>query len=371
MMPGIQFEEFWKALRSAYSKNTLSQMIRVRLGRRLDDIVADGPLQDMTFELIQTAEQEGWEVDLIREAHKYVPGNSDLMRVYQKYGLSTVADVQSKGQPLAASQAVTDSGFEVLAKANLPPFDVVAWRENMLAMEGRVCRIELNDGTARKGTGFLVGPDAVLTNYHVMQPIIDDRAKASGVVLRFDYKKLRNGQDDWGTTTRLHQDWLIDESKYSPAEKLGKTPDNPPPTPDELDYALVRLSDRFGEAPINAKAPESPPRGWVSVPQENPPIGAGMPMMILQHPQGTPLKLALDTQAVMTLNANQTRVKYATNTEPGSSGSPCFDLNWNLLALHHYGDEAFGQPPYNQGVPIGVIWNRLGAKAEALGGKSP
>ena len=41
-----------------------------------------------------------------------------------------------------------------------------------------------------------------------------------------------------------------------------------------------------------------------------------------QHPEGTPLKLALDTEAVISLNANNTRVLYSTNTEPGSSGSP-------------------------------------------------
>jgi V8-like Glu-specific endopeptidase len=31
-------------------------------------------------------------------------------------------------------------------------------------------------------------------------------------------------------------------------------------------------------------------------------------------------------------------VRYAVNTEPGTSGSPVFDKDWRLVALHHLGD---------------------------------
>jgi V8-like Glu-specific endopeptidase len=96
-----------------------------------------------------------------------------------------------------------------------------------------------------------------------------------------------------------------------------------------------------------------------------------MPLMIAQHPDGKPLKLAVDTESVIGVNANQTRVRYATNTEPGSSGSPVFDFDWNLVALHHLGDPAYNHPPaYNQGIPINNIRARLAAtdKLDALGG---
>ena len=84
--------------------------------------------------------------------------------------------------------------------------------------------------------------------------------------------------------------------------------------------------------------------------------------------------MALDTEAVLTVNANNTRVRYATTTEYGASGSPCFDLMWNLIALHHYGDPAYKQPPtYNQGIPIGAIRDRLkkNGKEGAVGGQFP
>ena len=76
-----------------------------------------------------------------------------------------------------------------------------------------------------------------------------------------------------------------------------------------------------------------------------------MPILILQHPNTEPLKLAVDTAGVLKLYENGTRIRYATNTEPGSSGSPCFDIDWKLIALHHYGDPQYDQAQYNQGNP--------------------
>jgi hypothetical protein len=70
------------------------------------------------------------------------------------------------------------------------------------------------------------------------------------------------------------------------------------------------------------------------------------------------LKLALDTEAVIGVNDSGTRVRYRTNTDEGSSGSPCFDDRWNLVALHHAGDPKFAplyHPEYNQGIPFAAI----------------
>jgi hypothetical protein len=99
-------------------------------------------------------------------------------------------------------------------------------------------------------------------------------------------------------------------------------------------------------------------------------IDPPMPVLILQHPQRGPIKLAIDTEAVLQLYENGTRVRYSTNTDPGSSGSPCFDMNWKLIALHHYGDPLHDKAQYNQGIPIKMIRDRLkrSGKEGALGG---
>lgn len=108
-----------------------------------------------------------------------------------------------------------------------------------------------------------------------------------------------------------------------------------------------------------------------------PGFAAKMAIIIAQHPDGDPLKLALDTDAIdqerdhtLGLRPGGMRVRYATNTLGGSSGSPCFDFDWNLISLHHYGDTSYNQPRYNQGIPIGPIRARLEqtGKAAHLGG---
>ena len=168
-------------------------------------------------------------------------------------------------------------------------------------------------------------------------------------------------------------EWNIDHSRFTAGEKAGN-PDQTLPTTDELDYALVRLSRSVGQEPVDGETANGPPRGWIQLPTAAPGIVPQMPILILQHPQTEPLKLAMDTEGVLMVNANETRVRYTTNTEGGSSGSPCFDMKWNLVALHHYGDPAYQHPvTYNQGIPIDAIRKRLVKqhKENALGGPPP
>jgi V8-like Glu-specific endopeptidase len=240
----------------------------------------------------------------------------------------------------------------------------------MALVEGRVCRVEISGNAA--GTGFLVGPDAILTNYHVVKSVLDGTTPAAKTMCRFDYKALADGSRVEGVVVGLHPtEWRLDASPNAPAEDT-RTPNNPLPTTDQLDYVLLRLTRRIGDEPAAPKGgAESPRRGWIAFPTVTPVFVSKMPLMIAQHPDGKPLKLAVDTESVIGVNTNQTRVRYATNTEAGSSGSPVFDLDWNLVALHHLGDPAYDHPPaYNQGVPIDNIRARLvrAGKADALGG---
>jgi hypothetical protein len=144
----------------------------------------------------------------------------------------------------------------------------------------------------------------------------------------------------------------------------------------------VRLERPFGDEPASPhpQPGKATKRGWVRIPDKGKALAFTSPMALLiaQHPDGAPLKMAMDTSAIdktlqppLWLNGAGTRVRYATRTEGGSSGSPCFDFDWNLIALHHYGDPAQGHPPtYNQGVPIGLIRDLLEARGHAavLGG---
>jgi V8-like Glu-specific endopeptidase len=58
-------------------------------------------------------------------------------------------------------------------------------------------------------------------------------------------------------------------------------------------------------------------------------------------------------------------VTYRTNTLGGSSGSPCFNADLELIALHHGSDPDFHPahtPEYNEGIPFDTILARLANK---------
>jgi endonuclease G len=67
------------------------------------------------------------------------------------------------------------------------------------------------------------------------------------------------------------------------------------------------------------------------------------PMYVLQHPKGGPMTLALSTNGVTWIDPGQATVQYTTRTAGGSSGSPCFNANWDLVALHHAGSSSKGE----------------------------
>jgi hypothetical protein len=208
-----------------------------------------------------------------------------------------------------------------------------------------------------------------ITNYHVVEAVIEGEqgrttsqglwAVPGNVTLRFDYKRLSDGTTlNPGTTYRLAKEWLIDKSPMSTVDNQPE-PKSGVPQSDEMDYALLRLEGAPGTAPVGDKPePDAPLRKWIKVPTQPYHFQPDTALFIVQHPQGEPLQLALDTNAVIGLNGNHTRVTYRTNTLRGSSGSPCFSSNWKLVALHHSGDPNFDaahKPAYNEGIPFTAI----------------
>jgi hypothetical protein len=260
--------------------------------------------------------------------------------------------------------------------------DVTKWRTQLGEIEGRVCRVEIttNRGIVY-GTGFLLGPDLVITNYHVIEAVIYGeqgrvtsrglKARRGNVIFRFDYKRLADGSTlNPGTEHRLaDMCWLVDASPPSVIDDQPE-PKMAAPRLDELDYALLRLAKPAGAEPVGGHGePGTACRGWVEVPRRPHVFEPGSALFIVQHPKGDPLRLALESEAIRDVNANGTRVTYRTNTLRGSSGSPCFDHNWQLVALHHSGDPDYDlahKPEYNEGIPIATIMALL-AKRQLSG----
>jgi hypothetical protein len=230
------------------------------------------------------------------------------------------------------------------------------------------------NGQTVYGTAFLIAPDLVITNHHVVAALIDQTVPPAAARFRFDYKQLGGSVLSQGRLYGLHPTgWLVDQSPPS-AVDLQPEPKAGSPKPDELDYAVLRLSESAGSDPPGAKPdPNAAPRGWMLLADPQAAFAPGDAMLILQHPEALPMKLAIDMAGTIGPNGNGTRVKYKVNTEAGSSGSPCFDANWKLVALHHSGDPNFdpaGKPAaYNEGIPIRAVLALLTQrnKAAALG----
>ncbi|MBX3434151.1 MAG: trypsin-like peptidase domain-containing protein [Pirellulales bacterium] len=288
----------------------------------------------------------GWGAFVVALVRSHLLRSSFVGVVIQHGGESDFSGQQTRRQ------------LERTVKQRIPQVSSAVWRSRQTAVEGQVGRVEY-DG-APVGTGFLVGPDALLTNYHVAESWLDNPAAARLVAVRFDHKVAADNVLASGVVVRLHPDqWLLDASPYAPCEKRSGAAGRP--QNHELDYALLRLARPIGDEEYSPDAYSNPRRrGWIELPDHLPELPLRAPLVIVQHPHGAPQTLALDSEAFLGFTAERNRMRYTTNTESGSSGSPVFDFRWTLIALHHLGDPAFDDlsPEYNQGIPANVI-NRL------------
>lgn len=364
-LSGPQLGKLSTLLRTAFKLNRFDELLLYYLDINREDLSVAADYQAIVTDILVDARARNWLHKLIIAARQANPEHPGLLEFAQEFGLAT--RISTIDNAALAGPATGPQLERTIKKAN-PFLDVVEFRTRLGQMEGRVCKIELpGDGS---GTGFLVNTDVIITNYHVMEEVIKGTVNASDVIVRFDYKRLAKGNVGDGTVYTLAQDWRIHDSPYSNADL-----DDPPTggqEVDHLDYSLFRLSTAAATEPIGGAAnadPNASPRGFIEKPTAAHDFLKSPALFILQHPDGEPLKLAIDTESVIAVNPNGSRVRYRTNTEAGSSGSPCFDSKWNLVALHHLGDPNWGVPKFNQGIPFTAIQALLATTgaADALG----
>ncbi|CDZ68160.1 Exfoliative toxin ExhB [Neorhizobium galegae bv. orientalis] len=234
-------------------------------------------------------------------------------------------------------------GLQKNVKPHLGMLDLGTWPEELIARRRRICKVEV--AGLGSGTGVLVGRSTVLTNWHVVKDVL---AAPHRVACRFDFQTLAGGETNPGTVVKLGPRGVLDNSPCSQAELTTNDPDHPPPDAGQLDYALMELAEPVGDE-----------RGFEKLPEFAPHVLPGSALLILQHPNGERIKLALDTEAVIGRVNDDLRLRYKTNTEAGASGSPVYTMDWEFVALHHLGDPAFRTPSFNQGIPIELIRARI------------
>jgi hypothetical protein len=84
-------------------------------------------------------------------------------------------------------------------------------------------------------------------------------------------------------------------------------------------------------------------------------------VFVVGHPSGDALQLSLHDSQLLDVCDEELLLHYRTPTEPGSSGSPVFNTNWEVVALHHAGSRETprlrGRGTYeaNEGISIRAI----------------
>lgn len=238
--------------------------------------------------------------------------------------------------------------------------DVLPWVTKLTAATACVARVEtkINDQWKAAGTAFLVGPDLMLTNHHVVQGILNEADVTGCLRFRFDFKKLKeSGRAFEGVHyfPIAGDKWKVLSAQSSTADNKDADP-TAEPGENELDFALIRLAQPAGDLPIGGVTSSTVKRGWLEPAGDTSltQLAVDENLFILQHPGGDALKVAFG-QVSQILSR---RVRYNADTESGASGSPCFDAALNVVALHHAGDPEYSnmhRATFNQGIPMHLI----------------
>ena len=298
------------------------------------------------FNLLDSIEAQSKLVPFLQAARIRNSGNESLQRV-----LANLSDLELRFAALRPDKSLGEAERNVLKGLTFE--DVAVWIATLSKMRRAVCRVEPQpekESIAGFGTGYLVAPDVVMTNFHVAEKFWDDKAKAGRVVLRFDYEKGVSGVSvPDGAAFKLAMAW---RGPAVPSEAQEARPWQVLYSPEsELDFALLRLDRPAGDDTVDGVA-----RGFLKLTARS--FNPTDPILILQHPNAAPLKLSFG--AVEKLDPPK-RVLYRVNTEGGSSGSPCLTQDLKLTAIHH-----FGKTVNNRGVTHEAILKYLDGKSEEL-----
>lgn len=171
-----------------------------------------------------------------------------------------------------------------------------------------VGRIMFQNGRVQ-GTGFLVGPGLLLTNNHV----IETAADAASMCLQLDFELDDQGVDRSATVFQL-----------DPGRCFAWSPI------DRLDFSLVAVGARI------SGSKHLDDFGYIPLSDAGDKHMLGELANIIQHPDGRPKQVVLRENNLIGRDETVQVLHYLADTQPGSSGSPVLNNQWEAIALHHW-----------------------------------
>jgi S1-C subfamily serine protease len=314
--------------------------------------------------------------ELLRDPSRQVFADPLIRALGDQARLVRAAGVAKHGLPELAEEAsalVEDTDLASVSAAIVPSLDhaqlesinnavdkSVSGLAYMRSLMNALRRVGLvSRGQSPVGSGFLVGPDLLLTAAHVVLPRGREVEPRDLETLEVVMDFTEGDQPTAATGSRVRVTELLSASPATKQE-LGPGPIDDWNAPeDHLDYALLRLARRVGDDAM----PEigGGKRGYFSISSVEPDLLQSKLVLVWHFPEGDPLRTSI-MEGAFEYNPAKTRMRYHSDTRPGSSGGPIIDEQGRLLAIHHYGLQ-----PKNQAVPM---W-RIARATEKFIGREP
>lgn len=200
-------------------------------------------------------------------------------------------------------------------------FSLANVRDMLTACSSIACVTNRTD--ARLGTGFLVdgaslglsvGGAVFITNAHVLSATVPKAILPKDALVTFEVESELAGMPIFYSVDRV-----LFESR--PGD-LGASSD------ETLDVTIVTLKSETAAAPQFAT---------LKTASALPLIQDKSKAYVVGHPLGSGLQISLNDSKLLDIDDAERLVHYHTPTDPGSSGSPVFNTDWEVIGLHHGG----------------------------------
>lgn len=241
-------------------------------------------------------------------------------KLLSKYNMMTPIATSSKISQWRSQKTSVSNLERTIGENTLRHIDFLA---EGLKVARSVSYIEVDTGGHKSSaTGFAVGRNLVLTAHHVLP----QAQQVKSALFRFNYEESFLGKAKPVFEYKSKQGGIFYTNKY-------------------LDFTLVELEG-------------SPGKEWGYLPLAAKEVLVDTRVNIIQHPLGQPKQISMQNNFVQYVGGNV--IQYVTSTLPGSSGSPVFNDNWEVVALHHAGgkipEPTTGKSYYRkEGIYIGSI----------------